>query len=102
MTLADADIYDPFAANDMLTVSEVAVAGPGRLRAAFSDGVSREIDLQALIARSRWFHTLSEPATFETVEIINGGRGIQWVTGADFCVDALRILGDRQAAGYPE
>ena len=98
MTSTAADIYDPFADTRLLRVVSVGVAGPGRLRVAFDDGAERVVDLSGRIAASRWLRTLSEPATFETVEIINDGRAIQWITGADYCVDALRILADRQLA----
>jgi hypothetical protein len=33
------------------------------------------------------------------VEIIHTGRALQWVSGADYCADALRILADRQHYG---
>jgi hypothetical protein len=29
---------------------------------------------------------------------VNNGRALQWVTGADFCADALRIMADEQLA----
>jgi hypothetical protein len=38
------------------------------------------------------------PTTFETVEIVNKARALQWITGADFCADALRIMADEQLA----
>jgi len=59
-------------------------------------GVSKGSEV---IARSRWFHTPAEPTTFADVEIIHHGRAVQWVSGADYCADALRILADRQHFG---
>jgi hypothetical protein len=29
---------------------------------------------------------------------VNNGRALQWITGADFCADALRIMADEQLA----
>ena len=98
MNSIEADIYDPYADPRLLRAVSVGVAGPGRLRVVFDDGAERVVDLSARMSASRWLRTLSEPATFETVEIINGGRAIQWITGADYCVDALRILADQQLA----
>jgi hypothetical protein len=68
------------------------------LRVAFDDGVVRDVEFSPVIARSKWFHTLSVPTKFETVEAVNNGRALQWVTGADFCADALRIMADEQLA----
>ena len=44
------------------------------LRVTFDDGVTREVDLSETVARSRWFHTLAEPATFADMEIIHGWK----------------------------
>jgi hypothetical protein len=68
------------------------------LRVQFDDGITRDVDFSSVIARSKWFHTLAVPTTFEDVEVVNNGRALQWVTGADFCADALRILADEQLA----
>lgn len=98
MTSSEGEIYDPFADEHMLRVVSVEVVRTPVLRVVFDDGAVREVDFHETIARSRWFRTLAVPTTFETVEIIHDGRALQWITGADYCVDALRILGDEQLA----
>jgi very-short-patch-repair endonuclease len=64
----------------------------------FDDGAAREVDFSDVISTSKWFRMLSVPTTFETVEVVNNGRALQWITGADFCADALRIMADEQLA----
>lgn len=98
MTSSKAEIYDPFADPHMLRAVSIEVVTTPVLRVVFDDGAVRNVDFSEIISRSRWFRTLSVPTTFEDVELINDGRALQWITGADFCVDALRILGDEQLA----
>ena len=99
MSSAAAEIYDPLHAETPLRlVREEQVRTPV-IHVTFDDGVTREVDLYETVARSRWFHTLAEPATFADMEIIHSGRALQWVSGADYCADALRILADRQHFG---
>jgi len=97
MSSKTSEIYDPMAHDTMLHATALEVLDTPRLRVTFDDGVVRDVDFTDIIATSRWFTTLAVPTTFETVEIINDGRGLQWITGADFCVDALRMLADEQA-----
>ncbi|HBG97898.1 MAG: DUF2442 domain-containing protein [Rhodobacteraceae bacterium] len=99
MPIRAADIYDPFAHEEVLRIEKIDVLDTPKLRVVFDDGAERVVDFSDTIARSRWFRTLSVPTTFETVEVIHGGRALQWVTGADYCADALRILADKQQAG---
>jgi hypothetical protein len=99
MPSAAAEIYDPFQAARPIRIVAVAPVGASVLRVTFDDGIVRDVDFTETIARSRWFHTLSVPTTFTDVEIIHDGRALQWVTGADYCADALRVLADRQHAG---
>ena len=99
MTTTHPEIYDPFAAEEFIRIQSIDVIATPRLRVAFSDGVVREVDFSGPIGRNKWFRTLSVPSTFDTVEIIEDGRGLQWVTGADYCADALRILADKQYHG---
>jgi hypothetical protein len=91
--------YDAFHAARPIRILAVEPIGTSVLRVNFDDGAVREVDFAETIARSRWFHTLSVPTTFADVEIIHDGRALQWVTGADYCADALRMLADRQQAG---
>lgn len=92
------EIYDPLAAAQLLRIVRVDVVRTPVLQVTFDDGTVREVDFSAVIARSRWFHTLGVPTTFEDVDVVNNGRALQWVSGADFCADALRILADEQLA----
>ena len=99
MPLAEDKIYDPFADDAFLTVTSLQVLQTPRLRAVFSDGAERVIDFSDVIAQSHWFKALAVQTTFETAHIINDGRGLQWITGVDYCVDALRIMADKQLYG---
>ncbi len=90
------EIYDPLTAADPLRIVRIDVVKTPVLRVTFDDGIVRDVDFSAVIARSRWFHTLAVPTTFEDVDVVNNGRALQWVTGADFCADALRIMADEQ------
>jgi hypothetical protein len=99
MPTEDAVIGDLSADAELPRIHEIEVLATPKLRVVFDDGVERVVDFSDTIARSRWFRTLSVPTTFETVAVIHGGRALQWVTGADYCADALRILADKQHAG---
>ena len=98
MTSTLVNIYDPLTAKVQPRILRVEIVTTPVLRVTFDDGAERDVDFSDVIARSRWFRTLSVPTTFETVEVINNGRALQWVTGADYCADALRIKGDQQLA----
>ena len=92
------EIYDPLASKEFLRIVRADVVRTPVLRVLFDDGVEREVDFSPVISRSRWFKTLDLPTTFETVDVIHNGRALQWITGADYCADALRILADEQLA----
>ncbi len=96
MTSTLIEIYDPLTARVQPRILRVDVVSTPTLRVTFDDGAVRDVDFSDIIARSKWFRTLSVPTTFEDVAIINNGRALQWVTGVDFCADALRIKGDEQ------
>ena len=98
MTSRTAEIYDPLTAKVQTRIVRADVVTTPLLRVVFDDGTAREVDFSDVIATSKWFRMLSVPTTFETVEIVNNGRALQWVTGADFCADALRIMADEQLA----
>jgi Protein of unknown function (DUF2442) len=98
MSFRTTEIYDPAATTDFIHIVRVDLVTTPVIKVLFDDGVERTIDFSPVIARSKWFRTLDVPTTFETVEVINNGRALQWVTGADYCADALRILGDEQLA----
>jgi hypothetical protein len=98
MPIRIADVYDPLTAGTLIRLVRIDVLRTPVLRVTFDDGAVRDVDFSPVIARSKWFHTLGVPTTFEDVEIVNNGRALQWVTGADFCADALRIMADEQLA----
>ena len=96
MTIRQADIYDPLTAKVQIRIVRADVVATPVLRVMFDDGVVREVDFSDIVARSKWFRMLSVPTTFETVDVVNNGRALQWITGVDYCADALRILADEQ------
>jgi Protein of unknown function (DUF2442) len=98
MTSRTVDIYDPLTSAHMIRIEKIEVVATPILRVTFDDGAVRDVDFSEAIARSRWFHTLAVPTTFDSVEVVNNGRALQWITGADYCADALRILADQQLA----
>jgi hypothetical protein len=89
-------LYDPLTAATPVHILGIKVLETPVMEVAFDDGLTARIDFSDVIKRSRWFHTLSVPTTFSDVEVVNEGRALQWVTGADYCADALRILADEQ------
>lgn len=97
MTSSIDQIYDPMTAAKPIQILDIKVVETPVLEVCFDDGLTARIDFSDVIKRSRWFHTLSVPTTFADVEIVNNGRALQWITGADYCADALRILADEQA-----
>ncbi len=98
MTSKTVEIYDPLTAKVQTRIVRVDVLSTPVLRVLFDDGVVRDINFLDVVAKSKWFRMLSVPTTFETVEVINNGRALQWITGADYCADALRIMADEQYA----
>jgi hypothetical protein len=97
MTSKIDQIYDPMTAANPIHILDIKVVDTPVLEVRFDDGLTALIDFSDIIKRSRWFHTLSVPTTFADVEVVNDGRALQWITGADYCADALRILADEQA-----
>ena len=98
MTSKNLEIYDPLTAKVQTRIVRIDVVSTPVLRVMFDDGAVRDVDFSAVIERSRWFRTLSVPTTFEDVDVIHNGRALQWVTGVDYCADALRIMADEQLA----
>ncbi|OYX25882.1 MAG: hypothetical protein B7Z10_04865 [Rhodobacterales bacterium 32-66-7] len=96
MTSRVDEIYDPAQHRNFIHILRVDVVQTPVIKVLFDDGVERNVDFSPLIARSKWFRNLDVPTTFETVEVINNGRALQWVTGVDYCADALRIMADEQ------
>jgi hypothetical protein len=98
ITSPTVDIYDPLTVRRQVRIVRADMIATPVLRVLFDDGVERIVDFSEIVASSKWFRMLSVPTTFETVEVVNNGRALQWVTGVDYCADALRILADEQLA----
>jgi hypothetical protein len=98
MTSRTVEIYDPLTAKGQTRIVRADAVATPVLRVQFDDGAVREVDFSDVISASKWLRMLSVPTTFETVEIVNNDRALQWVTGAYFCADALRIMADEQLA----
>ena len=98
MTSRTVEIYDPLTAKVQARIVRADILSTPVLRILFDDGVVRDVDFSDLVARSKWFRMLAVPTTFETVDVINNGRALQWITGVDYCADALRIMADEQLA----
>jgi hypothetical protein len=98
VTIAATEAYDPLTTERMIRITSVHAVDATRLRVRFDDGVERDVDFADVIARNRWFITLRLPDAFADVEIGEHGRSLKWISGPDFCADALRVLADRQAA----
>ena len=62
----------------MLTVSSVAATRPHRLEVQLSDGVSLQVDLSKLIARSPAYAALRDPDVFCSVVVDDWGHGVDW------------------------
>lgn len=98
MTSETAEIYDPLTALQQVRIVRIDILSTPVLKVLFDDGAERVVDFSSVIATSKWFRMLSVPTTFETVDVVNNGRALQWITGVDYCADALRIMADAQAA----
>ena len=69
----------------------------GMLRISWDDGVTRDVDVSAWMRRHPLLEMLNDPDVFRDVSVVNNGGGVEWVNGADFCAQALRMLSDEQA-----
>jgi Protein of unknown function (DUF2442) len=71
-------------------IFEVEVVGEHRLRLAFDDGVSGELDASAWDWRGV-FEPLSDPAFFARVELDRELGTISWPNGADVAPETLHF-----------
>jgi len=58
------------------------------LELGYSNGEIREFDVKPYIEGS-WFGELNDDAYFQSVRIINNGRGIEWSNGQDIAPHEL-------------
>lgn len=98
MSIAAPETYEPLRAARPVRIVGAEVVRPPLMRVRFDDGATREVDFDGVIAANRWFVTLRIPETFADFEIVDEGRALRWISGVDYCADALRIEADRQAA----
>ena len=79
---------------DLLKVTAVQPISPGHLLITWDDGVTRDVDVTDQLTRHPLLKMLNIPEVFRDVEVVNGGGGIGWANGADFCAQALRMRSD--------
>lgn len=80
----------------MLKITKVVPIEPGFLRLSWDDGVTRDVDVTDWLTRHPTLEMLQSVEVFRDVSIVEGGGGIEWVNGADFCAQALRLHSDEQ------
>ena len=67
----------------MSTVTHASVTGGYALKLTFSDGVSREVDLESELY-GEVFEPLRDPTFFAQVEMDDQSGTVVWSNGADF------------------
>ena len=91
-------VYDP-STDPRVRLLGVEVLRANVLRTSWTDGAVRDVDLSARMKESAFLKMLAIPEVFRDFEVEEGGHGIRWVNGVDFCADAIRIWGDEQLIG---
>lgn len=85
---------------DHFRVKSLKALADARLRLAFRDGLTVEVDLKPWIKASKHLRPLAEPALFATARLAGGGRVVEFGDGAiDLATDNLRNLATEQASG---
>lgn len=85
---------------DHFRVKSLKALADARLRLAFRDGLTVEVDLRPWIKASKHLRPLAEPALFATARLGGGGRVVEFGDGAiDLATDNLRNLATEQAGG---
>lgn len=74
----------------MVRITKVVPLQPGFLSLSWDDGHSREVDITDWLTKHPLLEMLQVPEVFKDVSIVEGGGGIEWANGADFCAQALR------------
>lgn len=82
-------VYGPRPA---LLITDMKVAGPGRLALSFNDGSGGIADMSAIIHRAEAFAPLADPECFAAAEIVPPGPGVEWPGIADYSADSLKAL----------
>lgn len=76
------------AADHLLTIIGVEVAGALTLHITWSNGVEAEVDVDE-IAKADPFRSLGDPAVFDAVEIGDWGHSLVWPGEVEMGADAL-------------
>lgn len=81
------------AVTDPARVTFAAVVGPSRLRLAFRDGSSGEVDLAPLLAgRGGLLAALRDPDVFRQAQLDTETGTVAWPNGVDLDPDVLHAL----------
>ena len=80
----------------MVFITDVETREPGFLQITWDDGVTREVDITDWLTGRALIEMLQIPEVFRDVKIIEGGGGLEWINGVDFCAQALRLYSDAQ------
>ncbi len=80
----------------MVLITDVQPGAPGFLRLTWDDDVSRDVDITDWLKGRPLLELLQVPEVFRDVTIVEGGGGIEWANGVDFCAQALRLHSDAQ------
>ena len=94
-------VYDPLV-DPRVRLVGAEVLRPSVLRTTWTDGAVRDLDLSSRMKGSAFRKMLAIPEVFRDFEIEEGGHGIRWINGIDFCADAMRIWADEQLAERKE
>ena len=90
-------VYNP-AKDPRVRLVGAEVLRPNVLRTTWTDGAVRDVDLASRMRGSAFAKMLAIPEVFRDFEVEEGGHGIRWINGIDFCADAVRIWADEQLA----
>ena len=80
----------------LVMITNVKPLDPGFLQITWDDGVSREVDVTDWLTGRPLLELLQVPEVFCDVKIVEGGGGLEWANGVDFCAQALRLHSDTQ------
>jgi hypothetical protein len=77
-------------------ITAVSAQRVGTLRITWDDGVTRDVDVSDSMTRHPLLKMLNDPDVFRDVSVTEGGSGIAFGNGVDFCAQALRLKSDEQ------
>ena len=96
-TLDRGHVYDP-TRDPRVRLVGAEVLRANVLRTTWTDGAVRDVDLSPRMEGSAFARMLAIPEVFRDFEVEEGGHGIRWINGIDFCADAVRTWADEQLA----